>query len=248
MIEYKCKYCNKLLKNNQGLSQHQNRCLLNPYRKFTNNHVNEKIKCPYCDKLYYAYGLKNHISFIHIKDRKPNDNLKTYRENNNNFLKGKTYKEIYGNYKANLIKNKISKSLKGKPGTPKTKEQKEYLSKIAKQRHAEGWDNKAGRSKKYKFYNYFYNKIETFDGTWELNFANFLFYSNIRYLRNKNRFSYNYDGKQKFYTPDFYLKDFDCYVEIKGYKTNLDIEKWKQFSKNLIVFEKDFFLDAGLIT
>tara|TARA_Y100000310_G_scaffold340961_1_gene438532 strand:- start:6726 stop:7244 length:519 start_codon:yes stop_codon:yes gene_type:complete len=44
--------------------------------------------------------------------------------------------------------------------------------------------------------------------------------------RNKNRFSYFYDGKDRFYTPDFYLPKENLYVEVKGYRTSKDVAKW----------------------
>lgn len=52
----------------------------------------------------------------------------------------------------------------------------------------------------------------------------------LTWRRNKNRFNYiRPDGKEATYQPDFYVDDWHCYVEIKGYETPLDKAKWDQF-------------------
>jgi len=61
---------------------------------------------------------------------------------------------------------------------------------------------------------------------------------NIQWKRNKNWFSYFFDSKNRFYTPDFYLPEHDTYIEIKGYKTEKDEVKWFQFGYKLIVLVK----------
>lgn len=74
-------------------------------------------------------------------------------------------------------------------------------------------------------------------GSWELKYAQYLDSNNIRWIRNKDSFNYEFEGKSRKYTPDFYLPDTDQYIEIKGYKTDKDEEKWSQFPKhrNLVV-------------
>jgi len=66
-------------------------------------------------------------------------------------------------------------------------------------------------------------------GSWELAYAMYLDDNSIKWVRNKDSFSYVFDGKERRYTPDFYLIDNDEYVEIKGYKTEKDDAKWSQF-------------------
>ena len=77
-----------------------------------------------------------------------------------------------------------------------------------------------------------YNGINL-HGTWELKYAQYLDANNIKWIRNKESFSYNFEGKNRKYTPDFYLPETNEYVEIKGYKTNKDDAKWNQFPKHL---------------
>lgn len=85
-----------------------------------------------------------------------------------------------------------------------------------------------------------YNGVDL-HGSWELAYAKYLDANNIRWLRNKDSFAYVYDGKERKYTPDFYLIESDVYIEIKGYKTKKDEAKWNQFPKHrkLIVLMKE---------
>lgn len=78
-------------------------------------------------------------------------------------------------------------------------------------------------------------------GSWELKYAQYLDVKGIKWVRNKDTFSYIYDGEIHKYTPDFYLPDSCEYIEIKGYKTDKDLAKWSQFPKHrkLIVLMKE---------
>jgi len=61
---------------------------------------------------------------------------------------------------------------------------------------------------------------------------------NIPFERNKDSFNYTYKKKQRKYYPDF--KQDDVYIEIKGYMTEGDRQKFKQFSGKLkVLFQKD---------
>lgn len=61
---------------------------------------------------------------------------------------------------------------------------------------------------------------------------------NIKFERNLKGFDYIYNDIKHKYYPDFKIKD--VYFEIKGRKTNIDEEKWKQFPNKLeILFTKD---------
>jgi hypothetical protein len=73
-----------------------------------------------------------------------------------------------------------------------------------------------------------YNGINL-HGSWELEYAKFLDKNNIKWIRNKETFTYIFEEKERKYTPDFYLLETDEYVEIKGYKTKKDEAKWSQF-------------------
>lgn len=55
-----------------------------------------------------------------------------------------------------------------------------------------------------------------FDGTWELKFAQWCDANAVHWERNTRSFPYCFERSRQ-YTPDFYLPDANCYVEIKGW-------------------------------
>ena len=83
---------------------------------------------------------------------------------------------------------------------------------------------------------YEYNGVDL-HGRWELAYAIFLDEKCIRWSRPKQSFDYSFLDKDRKYTPDFYLIDEDCYVEIKGYETEKDRAKWSQFKLNLKILK-----------
>jgi hypothetical protein len=65
-------------------------------------------------------------------------------------------------------------------------------------------------------------------GTWEKKFVEFLISQNIKWDRFK--LSYN---KTRTYTPDFYLPDYNIFVEIKGWMRDRDkFKMWKTLDEN----------------
>ena len=97
--------------------------------------------------------------------------------------------------------------------------------------------------KKSMYYEY---KGIIFHGKWELYYAQYLDSKNIKWKRPSETFSYIFNNKEKYYTPDFYIPSEDLYIEIKGYKTEKDEAKWKQFPKNLKVLMKKDLKDLGI--
>lgn len=54
------------------------------------------------------------------------------------------------------------------------------------------------------------------DSTYELAFLIYCFDHNVKVIRNKDYFKYFYRDKWRKYFPDFYLPDYDVYIETKG--------------------------------
>lgn len=132
-------------------------------------------------------------------------------------------------------------------GKKHTQEYKNKMSIITKKRHENGWDNKCGRALKYKYYSKIAGDI-TVDGSWELAVAKYLDDKHYNWKRNKKRFKYiNLVGNEAFYTPDFYLTDENIYIEVKGYETELDRCKWKQFPEILLVWKKQDLINLGIL-
>jgi len=160
---------------------------------------------------------------------------------------GKKIKDIWDEERAKEYGEKISIALKSSEkhcnlGRALKEEdeinRRKKISDAIKIRYANGWMPKAGRCKKIKYKNS-YGELVMLDGTWELECAKYLDRNNFKWTRNKNRFSYNFENKDRYYTPDFFLSDFNVYLEVKGYATNKDRSKWKQFPYRIVILQKN---------
>lgn len=101
-------------------------------------------------------------------------------------------------------------------------------------------NNRGGKSK------WFTVAGQRVQGTWERDFAEFCESNNIEWVKlktNKDVWFYTVDGAKKAYTPDFYLPEFDSFIEIKGYWWGKDKEKMKRvleenIHKEICIFRK----------
>lgn len=110
-------------------------------------------------------------------------------------------------------------------------------------RYEDGWMPKAGRCKKILI-NTKNAGVISVDGSWEEIFAHFLDSLNIKWQRNIQRFDYNNEyGVRSKYTPDFYIAEYDLYVEVKGYETAKDRCKWVDFPHKLRIIRKSDIKD-----
>lgn len=100
------------------------------------------------------------------------------------------------------------------------------------------------RGGKCKWFEYNGQKVQ---GTWELNVAKKLDEMNIKWKKlssKKDVIGYVLNGKEKSYTPDFYLEEYKLYLEIKGYWWGNDKEKMQAVreqapEKNILIIEKE---------
>jgi len=150
-----------------------------------------------------------------------------------------------GTEKAKRTNKKNGPSFLGKKHSIETREK---MSKTRTEMYINGWKaTSCGRAKKYDYISPIAGKIKV-DGKWELAVAKYLDSLNINWYRNTKRFSYiNLKGKKSTYCPDFYIYDWNSYLEIKGYKTDLDKCKWSQFPKKLEIWTYNILLQKGLI-
>jgi hypothetical protein len=87
-----------------------------------------------------------------------------------------------------------------------------------------------------------------FQGLWEVNYAKWLDDNLIKWRRPTEKFAYEFEGKTRYYTPDFYLIDESAYIEIKGYPTDKDFAKWMQFPLYLILVNGFDLCTLGIIS
>lgn len=132
-------------------------------------------------------------------------------------------------------KQKISNVWKGRNHT---KETKEKISKTMQQVVKDKPDsyngiNINGKVKKYK-----YNNV-SLDGSWELLVAQYLDFNNIKWERPRKGFEYIWNNVTHIYYPDFYLTDYNMYIEVKGFETERDYIKWKSLSNLIIIKRKE---------
>ncbi len=104
-------------------------------------------------------------------------------------------------------------------------------------------NNSGGRCKWYTV-----NGIKV-QGTWEKAVAEQLTYANIKWHRGNNPYgvwSYKLDEKVKSYTPDFYLPEYNLWLELKGYWWGNDKEKMRVITetypqRKILIIEKDLY-------
>lgn len=114
----------------------------------------------------------------------------------------------------------------------------EQRSKAAKDQGFGGYNENAGRSKKFRVKDSF-NKEVVLQSTYELTCSEILNELGIQWIRPK---SLMYDGRR--YFADFYLPDYNVYLDPKNdYKAKLDKEKIDKVSKQndvrVIILLKD---------
>ena len=124
----------------------------------------------------------------------------------------------------------------------KTKQRERIIA-----RYKAGWMPKAGRCKKYKYVSPIAGEIYL-DGTWELAVAKWLDINHYDWKRNTKRFEYvNLKGSKSFYVPDFWVKELNGYLEVKGYETDLDRCKWSQFKEPLTIWKRKKLTEMRII-
>lgn len=71
--------------------------------------------------------------------------------------------------------------------------------------------------------------------------------NSIEWVRNKKSFPYTLDRERR-YTPDFFLPNVGCYVEVKGWTTPKDEAKWRDFPKELplLILRGEDLVNLGL--
>lgn len=78
-----------------------------------------------------------------------------------------------------------------------------------------------------------YNGIK-YDSAWEVQFAQTCERLGLRWERNTRSFAYTYRGVRNYF-PDFYIKGYRVFVEVKGKQSDRDLCKWRDFTERLLV-------------
>jgi hypothetical protein len=78
---------------------------------------------------------------------------------------------------------------------------------------------------------------QRFQGSWELEFYLWARSQGLAPLRPEQGFPYEWQGS-RLYFPDFWIPELGIHVEVKGYETDRDREKWRQFPGPLCVIRR----------
>ena len=214
-----CPYCKQEFTRPYDLRRHEGPCIKNPnsraYRR-ANGLVKKKPKrtdfhCIYCNKEYYSgHSVGSHERCCEL--------------NPSRFI----------------FSDELKKKLSDKARSYKwTDEQKAKHSSIMRKvvienKESYSSSNVSGRVKLYEF------DGSVYKGKWELAVAKSLTKSGIRFTNRVDPIPYFWPKTNKIhlYFPDFYLIDFNLYLEVKGYERERDHAKWKCID-NLIVLRSD---------
>lgn len=249
----KCPCCGKEI-SNSNIKKHLLSHELNPdYHKPHRYDAREDLKCIYCGK-----ECKNKNSLAQHECRcKHNPNAIIVKSNLGEFIteghtawnKGLTKEtdiRVLRNGEAvhNSYLSGKSKGLKGESNPSCRPEVREKISNTIMEKSKQGlWHTSLAKNMHIDY------KGVDLHGRWELGYAKYLDLNNIKWERCKERFSYFFEDKERYYTPDFYLPETKTYVEVKGYSRAKDYAKWSQFPKNLnlLVIRRKELIELGVI-
>lgn len=148
-----------------------------------------------------------------------------------------TYKENYKNGKFKIWSDGLTKENSSKINKLSIKVKETVDKKIIKN----SWHTSFSKAR-----TQIYKGIKMM-GNWEVEFAKLLDERDIKWIYTNNKFDYVYENEIHKYNPDFYLPEFDTYIEIKGYPTKRDYVKQATLNaKNLNIFFGDDLLELGL--
>jgi len=232
-----CDVCSKEFTSKQAFGGHKSAAHKEGPRYFkkrnlkVNKQNGENLRCKFCgDVRKNLNSLRNHERCCPSNYNRNYKNGMLGKKGSNQFIKSKE-----------LGLPIPEGTMKGKEGTFKGKKH----SKEAKQKISEklSVNNKGGRCK------WFVVSGQKVQGTWERDIAIKLNQMNIKWVKltlNKDVIKYEMGGKIRSYTPDFYLPDFDIFLEIKGFWWGDDKEKMDHVieqhkDKKIIVIEKNEF-------
>ena len=247
MRQTECNNCFRLIKNN-NYNKHIKSCKAKKELiKINNDWLQENglYKCPYCEIEKKKNGIGTHIWLKHSEEGDNHlKNIIDLKKGKPAWNKGLT-KETNEFVKLNSENVSKTYKLQIENGTYVVRKMgKEARKKLSIK---QSLNNSGGKCK------WFEISGQKVQGTWERDLSLKFEELKIDWYKpkvGKDVFCYNVDGIIKSYTPDFYLKEIDIYLELKGYwwgndkeKMKLVIEQNEKFLSNLVLIQKKEFID-----
>ena len=212
-MSFICQHCGKECKNLNSLRQHEIRCKSNP-NKITviSNFIN-----------YNNYRKKHNISgtnqFIKARQLGLQDPIVTQETRNKISVANKAWQATYW---ANDENRKRA-----------SQRMKDVVKKYPESYSAA---NVNGRTPVIDY------KGIKLNGSWEVLVAKLLDEYNIQWNRPTNPFKYEWNNSTHYYYPDFYLPEYDKYIEVKGYERERDKCKYKVVPNLIVIKRKEIEL------
>lgn len=188
--------------------------------------ISRKV-CPICGREIGSTAFNRHVqSCKGVVEKKPKALPgRPGHRGGNQYTKAKEL----GLEKPQLSETSRAKLREARIRTNKSQAFRDKISATCRKKAKEGtWHTSLARKMHYSW------EGEDYHGKWELAFAKYSKEHNLGWVRNKDRFPYEFEGKVRSYTPDF--KRGNEYLEIKGYQTEKDEAKWSQFPGKLTVY------------
>jgi hypothetical protein len=239
-----CKKCGiKISLSN--ISKHEKSCGTKKIRLKSINYLQNDgtYKCPYCGKVYSKLGIishiwRNHEDGINWKNNnlggKPSWNHGLTKETDARVKKGSD------TFNTNLKSGAFIPFFKGKHLS--IDHRNTIANTIKENVKNDNWHLSFSKSRTHEYAG------KKFQGIWEVEYAKWLDANSIKWRRPTEKFEYFFDGKKRYYTPDFYLLEDNVYIEIKGYPTDKDFAKWDQFPMNIRILNGYDLHSQGIIS
>ena len=194
------------------------------------------MNCKFCGKeCKNDNSLRNHQRLCKLNPNRQAPPPKT--EKWKEAMRKKTKKNQWSdpNYKMkDYTREKQSLANTGKTWSDERKNRHSEIMKEAVKKHPDSYtkNNVCGRVKIIN-----YNGVNL-KGSWELKVAEWLDKNKVKWENEANPQPYYWNDGWHLYFPDFYIRELDTYIEVKGYKTKRDEAKWSQFKGTLLIIDK----------
>lgn len=199
-------------------------------------------KCKDCDKVFtvlqsYCGHRRKHSAYAKLRAKESCWNRGKTKE------KDQRIKKYAETYSKKIESGEIvtwSKGLSKESDHRIARVAEKISATVSKKRDEGTWHNSFSRARQHSYAN------ELFHGSWEIKTAMWFDKNHVVWERNKRQFDYVFLEKARKYTPDFFLPEHDCYLEVKGWKTSKDEAKWSQFPDRLLVLSGTDLVNLGI--
>lgn len=229
-----CNKCDKMIAI-PNFDRHNEKCTPNKSKTIKIKEewkVEDKYKCPYCNTLFSKFGIGTHIFMQHTNDGTQYKNKKfsdMEMKSKMGWSRGLTkdtdvrVKNAAEQQRRLFESGEIVSYWKNKKLSPEHK----YKLSLAQTKILNEFEitNNFKHVKYYKCKNLLGEEYNM-RGLYEVKISNWLNANNITWTRGK-KLNYIKENVNKTYSPDFYLPEYDLFIETKGYYPECDQIKMK---------------------